>query len=72
VPRLQRDRGVVGFIRDYLGRPVASTAVSAERTAASYAMVGEVTAHNDELMSSGIVGPDRAQRKVSAGHLVAP
>ena len=30
VPKLQRDLGVVGFIREHLGKPVASTAVLAE------------------------------------------
>ena len=39
VPRLQRDLGVVGFIREHLGEPVASTAVLAERTEAFYAEV---------------------------------
>jgi hypothetical protein len=39
VPKLQRDLGVVGFIREHLGRPVASTAVLAERTGAFYAEV---------------------------------
>ena len=34
VPKLQRDLGVVGFIREHLGKPVASTAVLAERTEA--------------------------------------
>ena len=29
VPRLQRELGVVGFIREHLGKPVASTAVVA-------------------------------------------
>jgi hypothetical protein len=36
VPKLQRDLGVVGFIREHLGKPVASTAVLAERTEAFY------------------------------------
>ena len=31
VPKLQRDLGVVGFIREHLGKPVASTAVLAKR-----------------------------------------
>jgi hypothetical protein len=39
VPKLQRDLGVVGFIREHLGKPVASTAVLAERTGAFYAEV---------------------------------
>src|SRR5258708_8845737 len=37
VPKLQRDLGVVGFIREHLGKPVASTAVLADRTEAFYA-----------------------------------
>jgi hypothetical protein len=39
VPKLQRDLGVVGFIREHLGKPVASTAVLAGRTGAFYAEV---------------------------------
>ena len=39
VPKLQRDLGVVGFIREHLGKPVASTAVLADRTAAFYAEI---------------------------------
>ena len=39
VPKLQRDLGVVGFIREHLGKPVASTAVLAERTGAFYSEV---------------------------------
>lgn len=39
VPKLQRDLGVVGFIREHLGKPAASTAVLAERTEAFYAEV---------------------------------
>ena len=31
VPKLQRDLGVARFIREHLGKPVASTAVLAER-----------------------------------------
>ena len=44
VPKLQRDLGVVGFIREHLGKPVASTAVLAERTEAFYAEVREFAA----------------------------
>jgi hypothetical protein len=36
IPKLQRDLGVVGFIREHLGKPVASTAVLADRTQAFY------------------------------------
>ncbi len=36
VPKLQRELGVVGFIREHLGTPVASTAVLADRTQAFY------------------------------------
>jgi hypothetical protein len=39
VPKLQRDLGVVGFIREHLGRPVASTAVLHEKTEAFYAEI---------------------------------
>jgi hypothetical protein len=39
VPKLQRDLGVVGFIREHLGKPVASTAVLAPRTEAFYAEI---------------------------------
>jgi len=39
VPKLQRELGVVGFIREHLGKPVASTAVLAGRTEAFYAEV---------------------------------
>src|SRR6516162_10065033 len=39
VPKLQRDLGVVGFIREHLGKPVASTAVLAARTEAFYAEI---------------------------------
>src|SRR5271154_936691 len=46
VPRLQRDLGVVGFIREHLGRPVASTAVLAERTEAFYAEVRAFAGRN--------------------------
>ena len=46
VPGLQRDLGVVGFIREHLGRPVASTAVLAERTEAFYAEIKEFAARD--------------------------
>ena len=46
VPKLQRDLGVVGFIREHLGKPVASTAVLAERTAAFYAEIRAFAAGN--------------------------
>jgi hypothetical protein len=39
VPKLQRELGVVGFIREHLGKPVASTAVLADRTEKFYAEV---------------------------------
>ena len=44
VPELQRDLGVVGFIREHLGKPVASTAVLAERTEAFYAGIRKFAA----------------------------
>ena len=46
VPKLQRDLGVVGFIREHLGRPVASTAVLAERTEAFYTEIRKFAARN--------------------------
>jgi hypothetical protein len=46
VPKLQRDLGVVGFIREHLGRPVASTAVLADRTEAFYAGIKGFAARN--------------------------
>ena len=39
VPRLQRELGVASFIREHLGKPVASTAVLAPRTEAFYAEI---------------------------------
>ena len=39
VPRLQRELGVASFIREHLGKPVASTAVLAARTEAFYAEI---------------------------------
>ena len=46
VPKLQRDLGVVGFIREHLGKPVASTAVLAKRTEAFYAEIRAFAAGN--------------------------
>ncbi|HET9080859.1 MAG TPA: hypothetical protein VFO01_10155 [Trebonia sp.] len=46
VPKLQRDLGVVGFIRAHLGKPVASTAVLAERTEAFYAEIRKFASRN--------------------------
>src|SRR6266851_1893148 len=46
VPKLQRDLGVVGFIREHLGKPVASTAVLADRTEAFYAQIKAFAARN--------------------------
>jgi hypothetical protein len=46
VPKLQRDLGVVGFIREHLGKPVASTAALAGRTEAFYAGVKAFAARN--------------------------
>jgi len=39
VPKLQRDLGVAGFIREHLGMPVASTAVLQKKTEGFYAEV---------------------------------
>jgi hypothetical protein len=47
VPKLQRELGVVGFIREHLGKPVASTAVLADRTEAFYAEVRRFAAARD-------------------------
>ncbi len=44
VPKLQRELGVVGFIREHLGKPVASTAVLADRTEAFYSEVRQFAA----------------------------
>jgi hypothetical protein len=44
VPKLQRDLGVAGFIREHLGMPVASTAVLADRTQAFYAEIKDFAA----------------------------
>ena len=46
VPKLQRELGVVGFIREHLGKPVASTAVLADRTEAFYAGIRAFAARN--------------------------
>ncbi len=46
VPKLQRDLGVAGFIREHLGKPVASTAVLADRTEAFYAEIRAFAARN--------------------------
>jgi hypothetical protein len=39
IPKLQRELGVASFIREHLGKPVASTAVLAPRTEAFYAEI---------------------------------
>ncbi len=46
VPKLQRDLGVVGFIREHLGMPVASTAVLAGRTQAFYEEIKDFAARH--------------------------
>ncbi len=46
VPKLQRDLGVVGFIREHLGKRVVSTAVLADRTEAFYAGIKAFAARN--------------------------
>ncbi len=51
VPKLQRELGVVGFIREHRGWPVASTAVLADRTEAFYAEVRALAArHRVEIV----------------------
>jgi len=69
VPKLQRDLGVVGFIREHLGKPVASTAVLAERTEAFYAGIKAFAARNGIPVVEFAAG----QRKddVMRGHLAA-
>lgn len=44
VPKLQRELGVVGFIREHLGMRVASTAVLGERTQRFYAAIRKFAA----------------------------
>ena len=44
VPQLQRELGVVGFIREHPGKPVASTAVLADPTEKFYAEVRRLAA----------------------------
>jgi hypothetical protein len=39
VPKLQREPGVAGFIREHLGKPTASTLVVADQTEKLYAEV---------------------------------
>jgi hypothetical protein len=47
VPRLQRELGVVGFVREHLGMPVASTAALADKTQAFYAEVRRFAGQQD-------------------------
>ena len=47
VPKLQRELGVVGFIREHLGMPVASTAALADKTQAFYAEVRRFAGQHD-------------------------
>jgi hypothetical protein len=47
VPKLQRDLGVVGFIREHLGMPVASTAALSEKTEAFYEQVRRFASGNE-------------------------
>jgi hypothetical protein len=75
VPKLQRELGVAGFIREHLGKPVASTAVLADRTEKFYDdfAAGQ---RKDEVMkqklaaflaagrTEGVVFIGRAQEKV--------
>jgi hypothetical protein len=67
VPKLQRDLGVVGFIREHLGKPVASTAVLSERTDAFYAEIRRFAARG----GIPVVDFRPGQRKddVMRGHL---
>src|SRR5260221_2180945 len=47
VPKLQRELGVVGFIREPVGMPVASTAALADKTQAFYAEVRRFAGQQD-------------------------
>jgi hypothetical protein len=59
VPKLQRELGVVGFVREHLGMPVASTAALAGKTQAFYAAVRRFAAQQQVP----IVEFARGQRK---------
>jgi hypothetical protein len=59
IPKLQRELGVVGFVREHLGMPVASTAVLADKTHAFYAAVRDFAGR----LGIPIVEFARVQRK---------
>jgi hypothetical protein len=59
IPKLQRELGVVGFVREHLGMPVASTAVLADKTHAFYAAVRDFAGR----LGIPIVEFARGQRK---------
>jgi hypothetical protein len=73
VPKLQRDLGVVGFIREHLGKPVASTAVLADRTGAFYAQIKAFAAGNGIPVVEFAAGQrkDDVMREQLAGFLAA-
>jgi hypothetical protein len=73
VPKLQRDLGVAGFIREHLGKPVASTAVLADRTGAFYAEIKAFAAGNGIPVVEFAAGQrkDDVMREQLAGFLAA-
>jgi hypothetical protein len=69
VPKLQRELGVVGFIREHLGMPVASTAVLGKRTEAFYAEVRAFAAgHGIPVVE---FAPGQRKDEVMREHLAA-
>jgi hypothetical protein len=64
VPKLQRDLGVVGFIREYLGRPVASTAVLADRVPLEYSIARLTWAIASRLDAVMVGWPGAAQDRL--------
>jgi hypothetical protein len=67
VPKLQRDLGVAGFIREHLGMPVASTAVLAARTEAFYAEIKAFAARGGIPVVE--FAPGQRKDDVMRGHL---
>jgi hypothetical protein len=73
VPKLQRELGVVGFIREHPGKPVASTAVLAGRTEAFYAAINDFAAARDVEIVEFAAGQrkDDVMKEKLAGFLAA-
>ena len=70
IPKLQRDLGV-GFIREHLGQPVASTAVLADRTGAFYAQIKAFAAGNGIPVAEFACGQRKGRRDArAAGRLL--